>query len=158
MRFLWIAVLTVVAAAAACGYLIWDMQDGGDDTVRVTEDVTEGRMVLYIDGTAVDTEWEDNDSVRALRSLAKDGVTVEASGYGGFEQWGGLGSRLPSADRNINAKPGDIMLYRSENIVVFCGTNTYSYTRLGKVISPSGDALTEMLDKDRVTFRIVIEN
>ena len=41
------------------------------------------------------------------------------SKYGGFEQVGSIGSTLPSSDTRITTSPGDIVLYSSNQIVIF---------------------------------------
>lgn len=43
-------------------------------------------MKLKIDGIEVDVIWADNNSVKALKNLAKDGLTIDISKYGGFER------------------------------------------------------------------------
>ena len=53
--------------------------------------------------------------------------------YGGFEQVGSIGSTLPSADTRITTNPGDIVLYSSNQIVLFYDSNTWSYTKLGHI-------------------------
>lgn len=79
---------------------------------------------------------ENNASVKALMELlVKEPLTIQMSEYGGFEQVGSLGQRLPSNDLQTTASAGDIVLYSSNNIVIFYGSNSWSYTRLGKIES-----------------------
>ena len=67
----------------------------GNSTTK--EDETETmKLTLKIDEMEVDVIWADNDSVKALKNLAKDGLTINMSKYGGFEQVGSIGSTLPS--------------------------------------------------------------
>ena len=107
-------------------------------------------LVLTIDSSEVDVYWMDNDSVKALKELAKDGLTINMSKYGGFEQVGSIGSTLPSADTRITTNPGDIVLYSSNQIVLFYDSNTWSYTKLGH-INLSKSELTDLLgDEDAV--------
>ena len=83
-----------------------------DDNQTTKEDETANmELTLKIDGTEVDAIWSDNDSVKALKNLAKDGLTINMSKYGGFEQVGSIGSTLPSSDTRITTSPGDIVLY-----------------------------------------------
>lgn len=91
-----------------------------DDNQTTKEDeIANMKLTLKIDGIEVDVIWSDNDSVRALKNLAKDGLTINMSKYGGFEQVGSIGSTLPSADTRITTNPGDIVLYSSNQIVLF---------------------------------------
>lgn len=60
-------------------------------------------------------------------------VVVELEDYSGFEKVGSLGRSLPRSDKQNTTKSGDIVLYSGSNIVIFCGSNSWSYTRLGKI-------------------------
>jgi hypothetical protein len=91
-------------------------------------------MTMKINDEVVNVTWENNESVKALMKMAaKEPVVVNMSMYGGFEQVGSLGTTLPSNDQNIKTKPGDIVLYTSDSIVVFYGNNSWAYTRLGHI-------------------------
>lgn len=126
-----------------------------DDNSTTKEDETETmKLTLKIDGIEVDVIWADNDSVRALKNLAKDGLTINMSKYGGFEQVGSIGSTLPSADTRITTNPGDIVLYSSNQIVIFYESNTWSYTKLGH-INLSKSELVELLGEvDSITITL----
>lgn len=66
-----------------------------DDNQTTQEDETANmKLTLKIDGIEVDVIWADNDSVKALKNLAKDRLTINMSKYGGLEQVGSIGSTL----------------------------------------------------------------
>ena len=112
-------------------------------------------MRLLINDTPVEVLWEDNEAVTALRELVRDGaLTVAMSPYGGFEQVGPVGRSLPRADSRITTEAGDIVLYSGDQIVVFYGSNTWAYTRLGKIQGLDGAALTSLLGGGAVTLTI----
>ena len=111
-----------------------------------------GEMEIMIDGVNIPVEWENNESVNALKNLAP--LTVEMSAYGGFEQVGRIGRSLPRDDVRITTKPGDIVLYAGNQIVIFYGSNTWEYTRLGHVSGKSEAELAEILGKNGVTLTI----
>ena len=114
-------------------------------------------MTFKINGEDVNVKWEDNESVRALADLAADGpVIVNASKYGGFEQVGGLDTTLPSNDVDTTTDPGDVVLYSSNNIVVFFGTNSWAYTRLGHIEGKTDDELRDMLGGSSVKIEIAL--
>lgn len=124
------------------------------DNQRTKEDETANmELTLKIDGIEVDAIWADNDSVKALKNLAKDGLTINMSKYGGFEQVGSVGSTLPSSDTRITTNPGDIVLYSSNQIVIFYDSNTWSYTKLGH-INLSKSELTDLLDDEDVVITL----
>ena len=128
-----------------------------DDNQTTKEDETANmKLTLKIDDTEVDVIWSDNDSVRALKNLAKDGLTINMSKYGGFEQVGSIGSTLPSADTRITTNPGDIVLYSSNQIVLFYDSNTWSYTKLGH-INLSKSELTDLLGDEDILITLSLE-
>ena len=87
---------------------------------------------------------EDNKAANELYEIIKnDGLTIEMSDYSGFEKVGALGHTLTSNDKQTRTKAGDIVLYQSNQIVMFYGSNSWSYTKLGRIDDLSGweDAL-----------------
>ena len=113
---------------------------------------------MSIDDTDVTVVWEDNESVTALKEFIADKpLVIDASAYGGFEQVGFLGTTLPSNDEQIQTKAGDIMLYSSDQIVIFYGTNSWSYTPLGKITDKSDQELEDLLKGDNVKIKLEME-
>ena len=97
------------------------------------------KMFITIDGRTETATLVDNSATQALvEKLQEAPVTVTLSSSGGFEIWGALGFSLPTSNEQIKAQPGDVILYSGSNICLFYGTNSWSYTRLGKI-----DGLTE---------------
>ena len=112
-------------------------------------------MKMSISDVPVTVQWEDNESVRALQKMTEEGpVTIEMSMYGGFEQVGPIGRTLPRQDEQMTAQPGDIMLYSGDQLVVFYGSNSWSYTRLGRITDRSREELEQMLSRGDVTIRL----
>lgn len=125
-----------------------------DDNQTIKEDETANmELTLKINDIEVDVIWTDNDSVKALKNLAKDGLTINMSKYGGFEQVGSIGSTLPSSDTRITTNPGDIVLYSSNQIVIFYDSNTWSYTKIGH-INLSKSELTDLLGDEDVVITL----
>ena len=110
-------------------------------------------MILQIDGKEIPVTWEDNASVDALRELAVDGLEIQMSMYGGFEQVGSIGQSITRVDKQTTTNAGDIMLYSGNQIVLFYGSNSWTYTRLGK-INLSEDELTELLSNGNVILKL----
>ena len=112
-------------------------------------------LTLIIGDTPVSVDWEDNASVDALRELVKDQpLTVEMSMYGGFEQVGSLGTGLPRDDRQTTTESGDIVLYSGNQIVVFYGSNSWAYTRLGHISDKSAEEMKALLGNGNVTLTL----
>ncbi len=117
----------------------------------------EASLKLWIGEQELEVLWEDNDSVRALEELAgAEGLTVALSGYGGFEQVGSLGTRLPRNDVQTVTGPGDIVLYSGNSIVLFYGSNSWAYTRLGKIQGLDEGELRALLGGGDVSIRLAL--
>lgn len=111
-------------------------------------------MKLYINDTEVPVVWENNAAVEALAAEAGKGdIVVNMSMYGGNEQFGPLGKSYPASNRQVTTSNGDIVLFNNDQIVVFYGSNTWSYTRLGKMALPE-DEVTELLSNGDITLRL----
>ena len=99
----------------------------------------EMKVNIAIGGTHFSATLEDNAAAKEFYELVKnEGVTIDMSDYSGFEKVGSLGQTLSADDKQTTTKAGDIVLYQSNQIVLFYGSNTWSYTRLGKVDDISG--------------------
>ncbi len=82
---------------------------------------------------------EDNRAVAELTEMMRQGpVIIEMDDYSGFEKVGSLGARLTASDAQTTTGPGDIVLYNGSNIVMFYGSNTWAYTRIGRVDDLTG--------------------
>ena len=110
---------------------------------------------MRIGDTSVNVEWEDNESVAALMQLASASpLTIQMSMYGGFEQVGSIGQSLPRNDSQITTEAGDIVLYSGNQIVVFYGSNSWAYTKLGHISDKSAQEMADLLGNGDVTITI----
>ena len=64
-----------------------------------------------------------------------------------------FGRSFTSNNKQTTTHNGDIVLYNSSNIVIFYGSNSWSYTRLGK-IDLSEKEVTDLLSNGDVTITI----
>lgn len=153
------SVITSESTTSASAVLGTTTVVSASDTAAQTESSeTEAEMVLRINDQVVQVEWEDNESVEALKELASNGtITIEMSMYGGFEQVGPVGTDLPRNDEQTTTSPGDIVLYSGDQIVVFYGSNSWAYTRLGNIQNMSEEDLRSFLGSSDVTLTIYCE-
>ena len=118
----------------------------------------EKTLHLLINDTEVRVNWEENEAVAALAELVSSApLTVQMSMYGGFEQVGSLGTDLPRSDSQTTTQAGDIVLYSGNQIVVFYGSNSWSYTRLGRITDKSASELAELLGNGDATVTMTME-
>jgi hypothetical protein len=119
------------------------------------ETTMEKSLRLLINETEVPVGWEENESVEALARLAAaEPLTVQMSMYGGFEQVGSLETSLPRNDVQTVTQAGDIVLYSGNQIVVFYGSNSWAYTRLGRITDVSAEELTDLLSNGDVAITL----
>ena len=125
----------------------------------VEEEVKEKMLKMMIGDTEVSVDWENNESAEALKDLcAEEPLVIQMSMYGGFEQVGSIGTRLPSDDEQTSTSAGDIVLYSSNQIVVFYGSNSWAYTRLGHITDQDAAGMTDLLGNGNVTITISLED
>ena len=101
----------------------------------------------------------DNEATRELTKLLEQGdITIRMSEYGGFEKVGALPQSLPTSNTQITTEPGDIMLYQGNQMVIFYGSNSWSYTRLGKIDGATASNLRQFLGNGDVTLTLSLES
>lgn len=106
---------------------------------------------LKVNGQTLNVKLENNKATKALiEKLKKGDITIHAHDYGNFEKVGELGFTLPSNDKYITTKIGDIVLYDGDEISIFYNSNSWKYTRLGKVQNTS--KLKNILGTEDVTL------
>lgn len=97
------------------------------------------KMTIRIGSATFTATLEDNEAARELYGmLQSQPLTLRLRDYGGFEKVGDLPSALPASDSRTTTREGDIVLYQSDQIVIFYGSNTWAYTRLGRVDDLTG--------------------
>jgi hypothetical protein len=115
------------------------------------------KMYITIDGRTEAVTLVNNSATQALvAKLQEAPVTVTLNSSGGFEIWGALGFSLPTSNEQINVQPGDIVLYNGSNICMFYGTNSWSYTRLGKIDGLSESELHTFLKAGKSNISVTL--
>lgn len=129
--------------------------DNTEVTVQEENNMQEKDLKMMIGDTEVQVEWENNKSVAALKELVKDKpLSIQMSMYGGFEQVGYIGTGLPRNDAQTVTESGDIVLYSGDQIVVFYGSNSWAYTRLGHITDKDAGQMRDLLSNGDVTITI----
>lgn len=116
------------------------------------------KIILTVGNESITATLADNDATKELTSLLESGpITVEMNDYGGFEKVGPLPESLTTSNSQITTQPGDIMLYQGSNIVIFYGSNTWSYTRLGKIDEEYIPNLQQFLGSGKISLTITLD-
>lgn len=124
------------------------------------EETGVAQNLFYI--TAGDTTFTavfaDNSSAQALKELLEQGdLTLSMSDYGGFEKVGSLGSQLPQNNEQITTGPGDVILYQGSSITIYYDTNSWNFTRLGKIENVTKEELLAALGAGDVEVTFSLE-
>ena len=108
--------------------------DDHSENEEEKEERAEMKMNVQIGDYTFTATLEDNAAVEEFLDMMKEGpVTISMSDYSGFEKVGSLGRSLTASDEQTTTSAGDIVLYNGNNIVMFYGSNSWSYTRIGKI-------------------------
>ena len=97
------------------------------------KNTTMDKIYITIGGQTQSVTLVDNDATRELTAALQDAPITVSLNDNNFEIWGSLGISLTKSDQQITAAPGDIVLYNGSNICIFYDSNSWSYTRLGKI-------------------------
>ncbi len=123
-----------------------NQENNGNSNSGGTDTAMPETINITVSGKTLPVKIEDNEATKALvAALREASITYEAHDYGGFEKVGPLGRSLPANDTQITTQAGDVILYSGNQIVLFYGNNTWSYTRIGKIQSGSLDELKGFL-------------
>lgn len=116
----------------------------------IKEDVN--MINISVNGNTFSANLEDNSSAEALKGLLEKGdLTVDMHDYGSFEKVGEIGTTLPRNDTRITTEPGDIILYLGNQITIYYETNSWSFTRLGKIQNVTQSELKSALGSGNAT-------
>lgn len=115
----------------------------------------QSKITLTVGNNSMTATLVDNEATQSLLDiLAKGPVTINMDDYGGFEKVGALPQSLPTSNTQITTQPGDIMLYQGHNMVIFYGTNSWSYTRLGKIDGATADNVRQFLGSGSIILTL----
>ena len=117
------------------------------------------KIVLAVGVKSMTATLVDNAATRELQTLLQKGpVTISMNDYGGFEKVGTLPQSFTTSNSQITTEPGDIMLYQGNNMVIFYGSNSWSYTRLGKIDGATGANLRQFLGSGSISLQISLSS
>lgn len=117
-----------------------DAADQPADGKEITE------MFIYINGNRLKVTLAKNSSAEALVEILKEvDIIFTATENGGFETYGDMGRVLPTNNSQMTAEAGDVILYSGRYLCLFFGSNSWSYTKIGKINGYSASELRTVL-------------
>ncbi len=141
-----IVILLTVFSGTACAM----PESNGDDFMQRTMNIT-------VNGRVLAARMADNTSADALlERLEEAPLTIEMEDYASMEKVGNLGFSLPRNDRPTDTAAGDLILYQGHNFVIYYDTNSWNFTKLGKIENVSASELRSILGRGDVTVTLSI--
>ena len=94
----------------------------------------------------------ENSSAEALFAMLEaDPLTIHMNDYAGMEKVGSIGKLLQTNDQHIKAKPCDLILYLGDSLVIYYESNSWNFTRLGRIEGVTQKELKMILGRGDVT-------
>ncbi len=127
-----------------------ESEEKGDD---------ENMFYIYVNGSTLAAQFADNSSADAFRELLRNGdLTVSMDDYGSFEKVGSIGTSIVQNNEQITTEAGDIILYQGNKVTIYYDTNSWNFTRLGKVTNASQSELKNILGNGSVVATFSLYN
>ena len=121
-------------------------------------DNMDNTMKITAGDTTFTATFADNSSAEALKELLAEGpLTINMSDYASMEKVGPIGTSLPRNDEQITTGAGDIILYQGNSLVIYYGTNSWNFTRIGKIHDVTQEQLLEAFGDGDVTVTFSLE-
>ncbi len=150
-----IVMMSLVVLLTGCGSSGQEAEAA--ENRQVEEENSKMQMKVQVGGSTFTAALEENEAVDALVEMMEQGpVTIQMSDYSGFEKVGPLGTSIPASNQQTTTQAGDIVLYQGNQIVMFYGSNSWSYTRLGHIDDLTG--WEEALGSGDVTVTFSLED
>lgn len=122
----------------------------------VNEEPVIDKIYLTIDGKTKVMTLVDNTATRELTTALQNADITVTVNDNNFEQWGDLGRTFTTSNESMTCQAGDVVLYSSRYICLFYGSNSYSYTRLGRIEYQSLDELKSFLKAGQDNVQVTL--
>lgn len=158
-KFFTIVLITLIACFTfiGCTEDKHPTPDSGNNTPTETEQQEINKMYIKINGNKLEVTLAENSSVEALVDYLKYGdITFTANENGDFEMYGDIGQDLPTNDTYLSAQAGDVILYAGSYLCLFFGSNSYSYTAIGKINGYTASELCTLLGADEGSAQVTL--
>lgn len=131
-----------------------------EDNDEKGEIMEKNKIKLTVNDKSFTATLEENSSAEALRQLLEKGdLSIRMNDYGDMEKVGSLGTSLPRNDRQTTTQPGDLILYLGNSFVIYYDTNSWNFTRLGRLdgVSTRQEVLELLGGKGDITVTLSVK-
>lgn len=123
-----------------------------------TESIEAELMKVMIGDTVFTATLADNSSAQALAELLREGpLTIDMHDYANMEKVGPIGQSLPENNEQVTTGPGDIILYLGDSLVIYYDTNSWNFTRIGKINDVTQEELLAAMGSGNVSVTFELE-
>lgn len=132
---------------------------GEEEYIEFNGSIRFPAMEIKINDRTLQFDLYENETSDAFYLKVKEmgSLTLTLSENGGFEKYGDLGFSLPTNDITTTLTCGEVAIYQSNKVCLFYGSNTYSYTKIGKIKFITEDDLKELLGEGDITITFDFE-
>lgn len=163
--FILLLVIFLLPGLAACssqnpmdGQTSETVGEGESEEIQSESKVDQSQFYITAGETVFTAAFSDNSSAEAFKKLlAEEPLTVDMHDYGSFEKVGEIGDTLPRNDEQITTEPGDVILYLGTSITIYYDTNSWNFTRLGKIQDAAKEDLLAAFGDGNVTVTFSLE-
>lgn len=138
-----------------------EISESTEENAQISEantNVEGDAMKITVGNTTFTATLADNSSAAALKELLMESpLTINMSDYGNMEKVGPVGMSLPQNNEQITTGAGDIILYQGNSLVIYYDTNSWNFTRLGKINEVTQEELKEVLGEGDITVTLTLE-
>lgn len=131
-----------------------------EDNDEKGEIMEKNKIKLTVNGKSFTATLEENSSAEGLSQLLEKGdLSIRMNDYGDMEKVGSLGTSLPRNDRQTTTQPGDLILYLGNSFVIYYDTNSWNFTRLGRLdgVSTRQEVLELLGGKGDITVTLSVK-
>lgn len=114
------------------------------------------KINITVNGKTMAATLESNVSADEFKAMMP--FTIQMSDYGNFEKVGALPHSITRNDTQMDARPGDIMLYLGSNVCIYYGNNHWAFTKLGRIDDASAAEIKSFLNGNTVEVTFSLAN
>lgn len=126
-------------------------QDNIEETKGNVEEMKDNMINIKVGDSLLTASLVENSTTEALIEMLLEGpVTIDMRDYGNMEKVGAFDTSLPRNDEQITTEAGDLILYQGSAFVIYYESNSWNFTRIGKINNITKEELKEVLGKGDV--------
>jgi len=117
-----------------------------DDNQDNSEEMQNNLINIQIGDYSFTATLVYNSTTETLKEMLSEGpITINMRDYANMEKVGSFDTNLPRNDESITTEAGDLILYQGSAFVIYYESNSWNFTRIGKINNVTKEELKEAL-------------